>query len=167
MILLSVYPYDGVERFNNMPFLAENIMSDKENKENENKEEAIATPKPPPSISRDWGSGFGSGRSKLFENPEDFDIYCDRERGVNYIFHGPELGCTIDYLEYDPDTQRITVHTNDHQRLDLGAKIQWLVRPYIAKDQYLFIIRTKDGKAIDGVEVKLKVKEPEIQKTLN
>ncbi len=164
MILLSVNPYDGFNNFNNMPFLANYIMSDEKN-DNENK--IVEKSKPPPSMGKDWGSGFGSGRSKLFEKPEDFDIYCDRERGVNYIFHAPELNCTIDYLEYDPDTQRITVLTNDRQRLDLGAKIQWLVRPYIAKEQYLFIIQTKDGEAIDGVEVHLKIKEPEIQKTLN
>ncbi len=163
MILLSVTPYDGLNNFNNMPFLASQIMSDEKN---ENEEE-IAKQKMPPNMGKDWGSGFGSGRSKLFDNPNDFDIYCDRERGVNYIFHAPELNCTIDHLEYDPESQRISVHTNDRQQFDLGAKIQWLVRPYIAKDQYLFIIRTKDGKAIDGVEVHLKIKDPEIQKTLN
>ncbi len=161
MILLSVNPYDGFNNFNNMPFLANQIMSDEEN------EEEIIQHKSPPSMEKDWGDGFGSGRSKLFDSPKDFDIYCDREREINYIFHGCELNCTIDHLEYDPETQHITVHTNDRQQLDLGAKIQWLVRPYIAREQYLFIIRTKDGEAIDGMEVRLKIKEPEIQKTLN
>ncbi len=163
MILLSVNQYSGFDNFNNMPFLANLVMSDEENEE---KKETSPT-LPPPNMGKDWGSGFGSGRSKLFDSPNDFDIYCDRERGINYIFHAPELNCTIDHLEYDPDTQRIAVHTNDRQQFDLGAKIQWLVRPYIAKDQYLFIIRTKDGQAIDGVEVHLKIKDPEIQKTLN
>ncbi len=159
MILLSVDSYNRFEHYENMPFLADLTMSD------EVKNDEI--PKSPKSMGDDWGSGFGSGRSKLFNSPDDFDIYCDRERGQNYIFHGPELGCTIDYLEYDPETQRITVHTNDRQRFDLGAKIQWLVRPYIAKEQYLFIIRTQNGKPVDGFEVPLKIKEPEIQKTLN
>ena len=132
-------------------------------------EEKIANtpPKSIKSMGKDWGTGFGSGRTKLFQNPDDFDIYCDREKGINYIFHGPELGCTIDHLEYDHDTQRITVHTNDSQQFDLGAKIQWLVRPYIAKEQYLFIIRTKNGIPIDGQEVHLRIKDPEIKKTLN
>ncbi len=162
MILLSVDRYDGLEHFTNMPFLASLIMS----KEEEEKKES-SNNTAPPSMGNDWGSGFGAGRTRLFENPDDFDIYCDRERGINYIFHAPELNCTIDFLEYDHDTQRITVHTNDRQRFDLGTKIQWLVRPYIAKEQDLFIIRTKDGQAIDGFEVPLRIKDPEIKKTLN
>ncbi len=148
---------------NNTPFVADLVMSDKD--ENVNNE--TDTPSSPKSMGNDWGSGFGSGRTKLFESPDDFDIYCDRENGVNYIFHAPELGCTIDHLEYDPDTCRITVVTNDSQRLDLGVRIQWLVRPYIAKEQNLFIIRTEDGESIDGVEVHLKIKEPEIRNSLN
>ncbi len=162
MILLSVNPYDGFDHFTNMPFLASQIMSEEENEEKKD-----TKPSTPPSMGKDWGSGFGSGRAKLFDSPDDFDIYCDREREINYIFHGCELNCTIDHLEYDPETQRIAVHTNDRQQLDLGAKIQWLVRPYIAREQDLFIIRTKNGEAIDGVEVHLKIKDPEIQKTLN
>ncbi len=161
MILLNVNPYDGFKRLINMPFLAGHIMSDDENKE-------IETTRPTPlSMGKDWGDGSGAGRKKLFPNPDDLDIYCDRERGINYIFHGPELNCTIDHLEYDHETQRITVHTNDRQQLDLGVKIQWLVRPYIAREQNLFIIRTENGETIDGVEVHLKIKDPEIQKTLN
>lgn len=159
MILLSAGLYTGVEHITSEPSLALCMMSDNDQNDHSNHST--------PSISKDWGKGFGAGRRKLFEKPEDFDIYCDREKNVNYIFHGPELNCTIDHLEYDPDTQHITVFTNDSQQLDLGAKIQWLVRPYIAKEQYLYIIRTKDGKAIDGFEVQLRIKEPEIRKTLN
>lgn len=110
------------------------------------------------------GFGSGSGRKNLFNSPNDFDIYCDRAKGVNYIFHQCELNFSIDHLEYDPKTCHITVFSNDGQQLDLGAKIQWLVRPYIAKEQYLFIIRTQNGDVIDGVQVYLKIKDPEITK---
>ncbi len=160
MILLTVHSHNDAEQPAFLPFLADMIMSD-----NENNDEA--QPPAPPSMGKDWGSGFGSGRKALFDNPDDFDIFCDRERNVNYIFHGPDLNCTIDHLEYNPETQRITVFTNDSQRLDLGARIEWLVRPYIGKEQYLFIVQTKDGVPIEGVEVHLRIKDPEIQKTLN
>ena len=160
MIFLSVDSYNRVKHYDSMPFLADLIMSD------ENKETEIQKPSPK-SMGDDWGSGEGSGRKTLVDSPNDVDIYCDRERGTNYIFHGPELNCTIDHLEYDHDTQRITVFTNDSQRFDLGAKIQWLVRPYIAKEQYIYIIRTENGKPIDGHEVKLTKKRPEITETLN
>ncbi len=121
------------------------------------------------------GFGTGSGRKSLFSSAKDFEIYCDRAKGINYIFHHCDLDYTIDHLEYDHDTQRITVFSNDGQKLDLGAKIQWLVRPYIAKEQYIFIIKTKDGAVVDGVQVHLKIKDPEItrnnqengEKTLN
>jgi len=160
MILLSVRGYTSPEHCNNAPFLANLAMSDEE----ENMNGSALSPK---SMGDDWGSGQGSGRTKLFESPDDFDIYCDHKSGQNYIFHGPELGCTIDHLEYDPDTCHITVVTNDSQRIDLGVRIQWLVRPYIAKEQDLYIIRTENGKSIDGIEVHLKIKEPEISKALN
>lgn len=155
MILLSVHGYHSPEHTSYQPVLASLIMADDE------KEIAQDPPAPPPSMRGDWGSGFGSGRTKLFASPDDFDIYCDREKSQNYIFHRCELDCTIDHMEYNPETQRITVFTNDGQKLDLGAKIQWLVRPYIAREQNIFIIRTKDGKGIDGVEVHLTIKKPE------
>ncbi len=155
MILLSVNRYDGHEHFDNMPFLANIAMSDNEE---QNSNEPL--PPSPRSMGKDWGSGFGSGRTRLFNSPDDFDIVCNREGGTNYIFHGCELNCSIDHMEYDEENQRITVFTTDGQKMDLGAKIQWLVRPYIAKEQYLYIIRTKDGQAIDGVEVHLQIKVP-------
>ncbi len=117
-----------------------------------------------PSPKKMGGFGAGSGRKVLFNSPNDFDIYCDRTKGINYIFHQCELNYTIDHLEYDPDTSRIAVFSNDGQQVDLGAKIQWLVRPYIAKEQYLFIIRTQNGDVIDGVQVFLKIKDPELTK---
>ncbi len=160
MILLSVHSHNGLEQPVLWPFLADLIMSDKENNDE-------APSSAAPSMGKDWGSGFGSGRKALFDNPNDFDIYCDRDRDINYIFHGPDLNCTIDHLEYDPDTQRITVFTNDSQRLDLGARIEWLVRPYIGKEQFLFIVQTKDGVPVEGVEVHLRIKDPDIKKTLN
>lgn len=157
MISLNVYNYGGCEHFTNMPFLANMIMA---NDEQDEKNEHSDSPALPPSMGQHWGSGKGSGRTKLFAREEDFDIYCDRNQGVNYIFHGCPLDCTIDHLEYNPDTMRITVFTTDGQKMDLGTKIQWLVRPYIAKDQYLFIVRTENGESIEGLQVPLRVITP-------
>ena len=96
-------------------------------------------------------------KERLFQSPDDFDIYCDRTKSENYIFHGPELNCDIDHLEFNIFTCRIVVFTKDLRELDLGARIRWLIFPHLARDQYIFIVRTKDGKAIDGVEVFMKV----------
>lgn len=109
----------------------------------------------------EWSSGIAKHK-KLFENLADFDIYCDRQNNQNYIFHAGQLNCTVDYLEYNPDTQRITVFTNDGQKLDLGTRIQWLIRPYIAKDQTIFIVRTENREMKEGIQVPLLVKKHEI-----
>lgn len=109
----------------------------------------------------EWSSGI-SRHKKLFENLADFDIYCDRQNNQNYIFHAGTLNCTIDHLEYNPETQRITVFTNDGQKLDLGTRIQWLIRPYIAKDQTILIVRTENREMKEGIQVPLYVKKPEI-----
>ncbi|MCB1783139.1 MAG: hypothetical protein KDI13_04025 [Alphaproteobacteria bacterium] len=119
------------------------------------------------SMGKDWGSSLKTELKPLFASPSDFDIFCDREIGQVYIFHGPELNCTIDYMEYNPETQRVTIYATDGQKLDLGARIQWLVRPYFAKAQDIMIIRTKDGETIDGVEVPMIIKGQEKPKTLH
>lgn len=116
---------------------------------------------PAKGMGKDWSSSQSKSK-KLFEKTEDFDIYCDRQKGVNYIFHAGQLNCTIDHLEFNPDTQRITVFTNDGQKLDLGTRIQWLIRPYIAKDQQIYIVRTENKEMKEGIQVPLYVKRPEI-----
>lgn len=133
----------------------------------EDEDNITETLKAPPRLGKDWGTGFGSGRTKLFAHFDDFDIMCDRAKGITYIFHQCDLDCTIHHMEYDKDTQRITVFTTDGQKLDLGTRIQWNIRPYIAKDQYLIIMRTKDGRAIEGQEVHLRMKAAEIEGEAN
>jgi len=158
MILLSSYPYDAMGKTsNNDLFLADLIMS---TEENDTKKITGSQNKNGAKMGLDFGSSHSAGNKHLF-SPDNFDIYCDCENGQNYIFHKGELNCTVDHLEYDPETQRVTVYTNDGQKLDLGSRIQWLVRPYIAKDQNIFIVRTQDGKTIDGIDVPLIVKTQE------
>lgn len=110
------------------------------------------------SMKADWGTSLRNVRKSLFDK-NDFDIFCDKEMGETFIFHTTELGCAIDYLEYNPENQRVTVFTNDGQQLDLGTRIQWLIRPYFAKPQVILMVRTQNGKAVEGFEVKLKVRE--------
>lgn len=155
MILLSDPAYTAQRHLNGAPFPAYFMMSDEEKNDTQEPQDGLKT-----SMGKDWGQSLKSGRKRLFKNLEDFEIFCDYELGQNYIFHGPPLECTIDRMEYDPETQRITVYTTDGQELDLGTRIQWLVRPYIAKEQNLFIMQTKDGKVVDGVEVHMTVRDP-------
>lgn len=152
MVLLTALPYTGPHWAEFTAFLSTLAMS-------ENQTEGKT------SFTKEWGSSLK--KTKALFKPEDFDIFCDKHTGMTYIFHGPELGCTIDFMEYNPDNQRVTVFTKDGQKLDLGVRIQWLIRPYFAKAQMLYIIRTKDGQPLDGVEIPLRIRAEEAEKTLN
>jgi hypothetical protein len=105
-------------------------------------------------IKQEWESGSGS--DLVLFKPEEMDIYVNKVTLEAYIFHSK----TIDYaglerLEYDPADHSVVVIRKDGVRMDLGVKIQWLVRPYFTKAQEINIVQTKDGKSIDGVIVPL------------
>jgi hypothetical protein len=96
------------------------------------------------------GGGSAGGKPVLFM-PDEMDIYCNKVTKETFIFHGK----TIDYeslerLEYDPKTYTVDVFKKDGSVMDLGVKIQWLIRPYFTKAQEIQIVQTKDGKSING-----------------
>ncbi|HBR68537.1 MAG TPA: hypothetical protein DEA55_04080 [Rhodospirillaceae bacterium] len=119
------------------------------------------------SIRDDWGAGSGSGGGssapKAFFSPDDFDIYVNKITGETYIFHGPDLPHPVERLEYDPESYRVTVVTKDGKNLDLGVKIQWLVRPYFSRARQVFIVKTKNGESVDGIEVPMTVKGEKVE----
>lgn len=83
--------------------------------------------------------------------PEEMDIYCNKITKETFIFHGK----TIDYdalerMEYNPKDYTVDVIQKDGTVLDLGVKIQWLIRPYFTKAEEIQIVQTKDGEAING-----------------
>ena len=153
MILLRDVHYNGREGIS-LPYILSTMVLMSEEKTEQKQ-----------SFTKEWGSSLK--KTKTLFKPEDFDIFCDKESGLTYIFHGPDLNCTIDFMEYDPEIQRVTVFTKDGQKMDLGVRIQWLIRPYFARPQDLYVIQTKDGKALEGVEVELRIKQKVDQKTLN
>lgn len=114
------------------------------------------------SIKKDWDPGKsagGSGKAALFL-PEEMDIYCDKVTREVFIFHGKVVDYEkIDYLEYDPSDYSVDVVMKDGTRIDLGVKIQWLVRPYFSKAQDIMIVQTKDRESVNGTSVPLKHKE--------
>ncbi|MAF97657.1 MAG: hypothetical protein CMH26_03380 [Micavibrio sp.] len=95
----------------------------------------------------------GRGMAVLFTEDE-MDIYCEKLSKETYIFHGKEIEYKqLDYLIYDPDKYTVDVHFKDGRVLDLGVKIQWMIRPYFSKAEEVQIVRTKNGEAIDGTFV--------------
>jgi hypothetical protein len=112
-------------------------------------------------IKKDWDPGNKGGPSgpSLFK-PDEMDIYCNKITREVFIFHGKTVDYDkIDYLEYDADDNSVTVVMKDSKRLDLGVKIQWLVRPYFTKAPEIMIVQTKDGESINGTSVPLKHKQ--------
>lgn len=56
-------------------------------------------------------------------------------------------------MEYDPNDYTVDVFLKNGQVLDLGVKIQWLIRPYFSKATEIQIVQTKDGEAVNGTFV--------------
>lgn len=112
------------------------------------------------SIKKAWGpKGKQGGKPALFK-PEEMDIYCNKVTREVFIFHGKNVDYdAIDYLEYDSADHTVDVVMKNATRLDLGVKIQWLVRPYFTKAPEIMIVQTKDGESINGISVILKHKE--------
>lgn len=118
----------------------------------------ITTPAAPSGISGSMKSAFASGKTSssgvLFKKDE-FDIFVNKITMEAYIFHAKKIEQDIARLEYDPSDHSITVVKKDGTQLDLGAKLQWLVRPYFTKAREVAVVQTKDGEALDGFMVPL------------
>ena len=102
-------------------------------------------------IKQDWDPGSkGDHKDALFK-PEELDIYVNKVTLEAFIFHGKEVDYdSLERLEYSPGDYTVDVVKKDGTRIDLGVKIQWLVRPYFSKAEEISIVRTKDGESIDG-----------------
>tara|TARA_B100002003_G_C14021453_1_gene492562 strand:- start:330 stop:704 length:375 start_codon:yes stop_codon:yes gene_type:complete len=115
-------------------------------------------------IEKDSGikSAFSPGKTTssgtLFA-PEEFDIYVNKITMEAYIFHAIPVKQDISRLEYNPKDHSVTVVKKDGTQMDLGAKVQWLVRPYFTKAREVGIVQTKDGEILDGFMVPIIHKE--------
>jgi len=99
--------------------------------------------------------GKEAAKPALF-TADEMDIYCNKVTLEAYVFHGKEINYEpFHYLEYDPKTKRVDVVMKDSTRLDLGVKIQWLVRPYFTKAKEVSIVQTKDREPVDGTVIPL------------
>lgn len=93
--------------------------------------------------------------------PEEMDIYINKVTLEAYIFHGKKIDYeTLDRLEYNPKAYTVDVVKKDGTRVDLGVKIQWLVRPYFSKAHEINIVQTKEGQSIDGVVIPIVHAQP-------
>jgi len=89
--------------------------------------------------------------------PNEVDLFANKKTKETYIFHGKVIDYNISHLVYVPEDHSVIVVMNDGTRLDLGVKLQWLVRPYFLKAREVFIVRTEDKKSVDGTVVPLRL----------
>lgn len=102
------------------------------------------------SIKDAFKPGETSGKPSLFL-PDEMDIYCNKVTKEAFIFHGKDVDYeSLERMEYHPDDYSVDVFLKDGSVLDLGVKIQWLIRPYFTKANEIQIVQTKDGQAING-----------------
>lgn len=101
-----------------------------------------------------FSGGKTSSSGTLFA-PEEFDIYVNKITMEAYIFHAKPVAQDIERLEYNKKDHSVTVVKKDGTQMDLGAKIQWLVRPYFTKAREVGIVQTIDGEVQDGFLVPL------------
>jgi hypothetical protein len=107
-------------------------------------------------IKKDWNPGAGHAPKDVLFLPDELDIYVNKITLEAFIFHGKEIDYeALDHLEYDPIKHTVDVVRKDNSRINLGVKIQWLVRPYFSKAEQINIVRTKDGESIDGTIIPL------------
>jgi len=118
----------------------------------------IKPPRAPSGLSGTMKSAFSSlktSSSGVMFQKDEFDIFVNKITMEAYIFHTKKIEEDIARLEYDPANHNVTVVKKDGTQLDLGAKLQWLVRPYFTKAREVAIVQTKDGEALDGFMVPL------------
>jgi hypothetical protein len=113
------------------------------------------------SLKKNWDPNAPSAGKKLaLFTPEEMDIYCNKITREVFIFHGKTIDYdSMDYLEYDAKDYSVDVVMKDGTRMDLGVKLQWLVRPYFTKAPEIMVVQTKDGESINGTSLPLKHKE--------
>ena len=100
---------------------------------------------------------FAPGTSVRLFMPDELDVYVNKVSKESFIFHGKIIDYeSIDYLEYHYNLHYVIVVYSNGNKVDLGVKIQWLVRPYFEEADEVSIVRTENGKSIDGTVVPLK-----------
>ena len=112
-----------------------------------------------PALEKSAKDAFTGGKARdahVLFTEDELDIYCNKVTKEAFIFHSMELDYkTFERMEYNHKDYSVTVFMKDGRELDLGVKIQWLLRPYFSKAQEVQIIRTKDGDPIDGTFIPL------------
>ena len=135
-------------------------MSDKDKDSKAKKGKQAAKKKPAEkTLSKNFKGGEAPDYGDHLFKPSELDVYTNKLTYETYIFHGKIIDyASIDHVVYDHEAYTMTIHHKKGRTMDLGIKMEWLVRPYISKAEEIWIVRTQDGISVDGITVPLKHK---------
>lgn len=83
----------------------------------------------------------------LFQ-PDDIDILANEKAGEVYFYHAGALPGAVARLEYDHVDHSVTVCFADGRKMDLGVKIQSLVRGAVESAAEIMIARTENRRIL-------------------
>jgi len=108
--------------------------------------------KSPDTIRAEYAEASGAGY--VMFQPDELDLYVNKVTLESFVFHGKELNYDeLERAEYDPKNFTVNIFKTDGSEIDLGIKIQWLIRAYWSKSPNLYFVQTKDGKSIRGKSI--------------
>jgi hypothetical protein len=97
------------------------------------------------------GEKSATKKGPVLFTADEMDIYCNKITKEAFIFHAKTINYDeLERMEYNHKDYSVTVIKKDGTSLDLGVKIQWLIRPYFSKAEEVQIVQTKDGAAVNG-----------------
>ena len=90
--------------------------------------------------------------------PDEFDIYVNKSTYEANVYHGKMIAHgKIKNLIYLPEDHSVIVQFMKRFKLDIGVKLDWMVRSYFCAATEVSIVRTKDGKEVERTTVPLKI----------
>jgi hypothetical protein len=80
--------------------------------------------------------------------PDDIDVLANQKAGEVYFYHAGALPGAVVQLEYDHADHSVTVCFADGRKMDLGVKIQSLVRGSVESATEIMMSRTENRRIL-------------------
>lgn len=93
-----------------------------------------------------WNS---APRLPVLFKPDDIDIIASKEAGEVYFYHAGTLPGAVDRLEYDHADHSVIVCFVDGRKMDLGVKIQSLVRGAVESASEIMLSQTENRRILN------------------
>lgn len=96
-------------------------------------------------LRKGWNS---APRLPVLFKPDDIDIVASKKAGEVYFYHAGALPGAVERLEYDHADHSVIVCFADGRKMDLGVKIQSLVRGAVESASEIMLSRTENRRIL-------------------